>query len=271
MKKLILLFIVFGCLKMNAQTYGGEIQAKDNSGTIGKIRRNSNHLLVNDSTLVAKFFSQGSTTSGQVGPLIQGAVSTSNPSYTNAQTSPLSLTTDGKLRVNATLSGTTKPVYGSTTSMTVTNLNSLANSSGNGWQSARVSNLSTLATDYEINVKLTMANTAPANDKAAYVFIVPFYTSDGGTTWFASSQGTTTLPTGTEGTTTIATPNNLRLLGILNYTTQNMVLQDTWLLSNAFGNAMPDGFSIIIIDFTGAAVSGSGNVVQYTPLNTIIQ
>jgi hypothetical protein len=42
---------------------------------------------------------QGSTTSGQVGPLMQGAVTTAAPSYTTAQTSPLSLTTAGELRV----------------------------------------------------------------------------------------------------------------------------------------------------------------------------
>lgn len=44
------------------------------------------------------FVAQGSTTSGQTGPLIQGAVTTSAPSYTTAQTSPLSLDTAGNVR-----------------------------------------------------------------------------------------------------------------------------------------------------------------------------
>ncbi len=43
---------------------------------------------------------QGSTTSGQTGPLVQGSVTTSAPTYTTAQTSPLSLDTAGNLRVN---------------------------------------------------------------------------------------------------------------------------------------------------------------------------
>jgi hypothetical protein len=43
---------------------------------------------------------QGSTTSGQTGSLTQGAVTTLAPSYTTAQTSPLSLDTSGNLRVN---------------------------------------------------------------------------------------------------------------------------------------------------------------------------
>lgn len=159
--------------------------------------------------------------------------------------------------------------YGSTTVMTVTNLQSLASSATAGWQSDRVSNLSTLAMDYEIAVKLTTANTAPANDKAMYVYICPFYTTDGGTTWLASSQGTTTLPTGTQGTTTIASPNNLRLIGVLNYTTQNMTVQDTFTLSSIFGNYIPDGFSIIIINYSGAALSTSC-VVDYTPINFTI-
>ena len=159
--------------------------------------------------------------------------------------------------------------YGTKTSMTVTNLNSLGNSATAGWQSDKVDNTSTLALDYEINIKLTMANTAPANDKAAYIYICPFY-KDGGGTWYASSQGTTTLPTGSQGTTTIAIPFNLKLLGVLNYTTQNMVLQDTFMLSNVFGNNIPDGFSIIIINFTGAAISGSGNIVQHTDITNTI-
>lgn len=155
--------------------------------------------------------------------------------------------------------------YGSTTVMTVTNLQSLANSATVGWQSDRVSNLSTKAIDFEIFVKLTTANTAPANDKAMYVWMCPFYTTDAGTTWFAASQGTTTLPTGTQGTSSILQPNNLRLLGVLNYTTQQMVVQDTFLLSNCFGNSIPDGFSIIITNFSGAALSTSC-VVDYTPI-----
>lgn len=41
---------------------------------------------------------QGSTTNGQTGSLDMGAVTTTAPTYTNAQTSPLSLDTSGNLR-----------------------------------------------------------------------------------------------------------------------------------------------------------------------------
>lgn len=44
---------------------------------------------------------QGSTTAGQTGQLTQGAVTTAAPTYTTGQTSPLSLSTNGSLRVLA--------------------------------------------------------------------------------------------------------------------------------------------------------------------------
>lgn len=51
---------------------------------------------------------QGSTTSGQTGSLIQGAVTTAAPSYTTAQTSPISLTLAGATRYDLqSLAGTT--------------------------------------------------------------------------------------------------------------------------------------------------------------------
>lgn len=159
--------------------------------------------------------------------------------------------------------------YGSYTAITVTNLQSLASSATAGWQSGRISNVSTKAIDYNIFVKLTTANTAPANDRAAYVYISPAMSTDAGTTWLHADQGTTTLPTGTEGTTTIATPNNMKLLGVLSYTTQQMVMQGSFNLSNAVGASMPEGFSIIIINFTGAALSTSC-VVAYEAITQTI-
>lgn len=152
--------------------------------------------------------------------------------------------------------------YGSYTAMTVTNLQSLASSATVGWQSARVDLQAVGALDVEIFVKLTAANTAPANDKAMYVYICPMITTDGGTTWLASDQGTATLPTGSEGASTIATPNDLKLLGVLSYTTQNMTVQGSFNLSSAVGQSMPDGFSIIVVNFSGAALS-TACVVAY--------
>lgn len=56
-------------------------------------------------TVITSFGSsvdQASTTTGQSGPLIQGAVSTGAPSYATGKTNPLSLATDGSLRAAIT-------------------------------------------------------------------------------------------------------------------------------------------------------------------------
>lgn len=53
-------------------------------------------------------YAQGSTTSGELGPLVQGAVTTAAPTYTTATTNPLSITTVGNLRVDG--SSVTQPV-----------------------------------------------------------------------------------------------------------------------------------------------------------------
>lgn len=77
------------------------------SGTITANIGTTNGLAL-DASVSGVLVSQGSTTSGQKGPLVQGAVTTAAPSYTTAQTSPISLTTAGAVRVDG--SGVTQPV-----------------------------------------------------------------------------------------------------------------------------------------------------------------
>jgi hypothetical protein len=60
-----------------------------------------------DASVNGLLLAQGSTTSGETGPLIQGAVTTAAPSYTTAKTSPLSLTPAGALRIDG--SAVTQP------------------------------------------------------------------------------------------------------------------------------------------------------------------
>ncbi len=67
----------------------------------------SGNLRVNVVTGANPGVAQGSTTSGQLGTLTQGAVTTAAPTYTTAQTSPLSLTPSGALRQDSySLAGT---------------------------------------------------------------------------------------------------------------------------------------------------------------------
>lgn len=57
--------------------------------------------IATEASLAKLTLGQASTTSGQTGPLAQGAVTTGDPTYTNAQTDPLSLATTGRLRVDS--------------------------------------------------------------------------------------------------------------------------------------------------------------------------
>lgn len=70
---------------------------------------------------------QGSTTSGQTGSLVMGAVTTANPSYTTAQTNNMSLDTKGNHRV--VLGGGT-PETASATGTTAATTATLATTSG---------------------------------------------------------------------------------------------------------------------------------------------
>ena len=161
--------------------------------------------------------------------------------------------------------------YGTYTALTVTNLQSLANDSSDpfgAWQSARIANHSTLAQDYEIIVDLSTAATAPANDQQAYAYIVPWMTTDGGTTWIPGGNfGTTTAPTGSEGTASISEPNSMTRIAIP-YKVTSQRLQAQFSILSALGY-MPDGFSLAIRNCTGAAL-GTGCVVSYRTLNQTI-
>lgn len=74
--------------------------ASDSSITANAGTNLNTSALALDTSVNGILVTQGSTTSGEKGPLIQGAVTTAAPTYSNAQTSPLSLTTAGALRVD---------------------------------------------------------------------------------------------------------------------------------------------------------------------------
>jgi hypothetical protein len=162
--------------------------------------------------------------------------------------------------------------YGTYTAMTVTSLQSLPSSATVTWQSDRIDNQSaTKAIDYEIFVKLPMTTVAPANDKAVYVFASPAITTDGGTTWLHADQGTSTLPTGSQGTGLMASGGgNMRMLGAMVATTNSGPICGSFNLSSAVGNSMPDGFSLVINNYTGAATSAAGCVVAYRAITETI-
>jgi len=150
-----------------------------------------------------------------------------------------------------------KLAYSTVQTLTVTNLHSLASSATAGWQSDVVDNTSNLYEDAVVQVVLDFANTAPANDKAVYVFA------------FAGLDTTYTDPaSGSEGTITVpsvsANALNLRLIGVVSYTTQDAVIESAaFPVAAAFGGALPPKWGIVLVNFSGAALAASGNSVTY--------
>jgi hypothetical protein len=154
--------------------------------------------------------------------------------------------------------------YGTSVTMDTTGMvNALTSSATAGFQTDRVDNTATLAGDFAIAISIQMKAGAPANDKAVYVFAIPWYYD--GSTWYAADGGTATLPSGTRGTYTMASPNDFTLLGILKYTTSAQPLQGVFNLRNAWGpGAMPHGWSLFINNFSGIQDS-TINVIKYVP------
>jgi hypothetical protein len=129
-----------------------------------------------------------------------------------------------------------------------------------GWQSEMVR---TYADDTWINVYLPTANTAPAGHKKAFVYVIPWMTTDNGTNWKPwANFGTASLPTGVEGTATASEPNSMELALRLPYEVAQQVLSGSFKLSSIFGDILPQAFSLFIRNETGAAFT-TGCVVEY--------
>lgn len=157
--------------------------------------------------------------------------------------------------------------YGSYSTLTLTSLASLANSATAGWISAIIDNRTTAAPEYQFLFTFPMANTAPANDKAVYVFVVP--AMHNGSAWVLADGGTTTLPTAGPAAYTFAgitTTNNFLPLPALAYTAADQTVQGIRFLSQAVGLSVPDGFALFVLDYSGAAFDASGQVIAYKPL-----
>lgn len=148
--------------------------------------------------------------------------------------------------------------YSTVQTMTVTNLHSLASSATAGWQSTVVDNTSDLYMDAVVQVVLDFANTAPANDKAAYVLA-----------YGGAESGTYSDPaSGSEGAITLTnitnTGQNLRMLGVMPYMTADAVIESSPLsVAAAFGGVLPPYWGVVILNYSGAALAASGNTVKW--------
>lgn len=152
--------------------------------------------------------SQGSTTSGQKGNLILGAVTTAAPTYTTAQSNPLSLTTAGALRIDG--SGSTQPISGTVTAnagtgnFTVVGTGTFVTQSTLAAETTKV--IGTVRTaDGSGNLLTSTSNALDINIKSGSIA----NTSFGATQATAANLNATVVGTGTFATQLTGTTNNI--------------------------------------------------------------
>ena len=154
--------------------------------------------------------------------------------------------------------GDVKQALQAVQTMTVTNLHSLASSATAGWQSAVVDNTTNLYLDSLVQVVCDFANTAPANERGVYVFAYGGIETGVYSNPASGSEGTITL------VSVVTTPQALRQIGFLPYTTQDEVAESSPMsVAAGFGGVLPPFWGLVLINFSGAALAASLNTVKY--------
>ena len=144
-------------------------------------------------------------------------------------------------------------------------LHSLASSATAGWCSGYENNTSNKYLDAIVNWTIDPANTAPANDKAFYLFgygmsSLSYYPSTG-----AATGGTV----GTEGALTFpnitTTPILLKLIDTLYYSTADVALNSSsFSMCKRMGwRRLPMYWGVAVLNYSGAALAASGNRIAW--------
>lgn len=167
-------WVISGTVTANAGTnLNTSLLALESGGNLASIKTNTDNLSL----------AQASTTSGQKGNLIMGAVTTAAPSYSTGQTDPLSLTTAGLLRVDG--SGAIQPISGTvavtqSTSPWVVSGTVAATQSGT-WTTGRTWTLSS-GTD-SVNIGNFPATVAVTQSTSPWVVSGTITANQGGAPW----------------------------------------------------------------------------------------
>lgn len=234
---------------------------------------------------------QASATSGQSGPLVQGAVTTANPSYTTAQTSPLSLDTNGNLRVsqygnlgtvlqtqtdtvmvggvNIKEINAVTPLMGNGTtgtgslrvtlaSDTSTNTNPLyvqGGAANNATTAGNPMQQSCLAVSAEPTLATNGQNASCIEDLAHKQIVMPYANKEN----FVS--GTTSAMTGTTSTSLVAAPGS----GLYNYITQISCV-NSHATVGTFVTVQDGSGGTALMTLAAASVFGGSSYTFPTPL-----
>lgn len=143
--------------------------------------------------------------------------------------------------------------FGTATAFTKTNAN-LATSATAGWMSNAIDNSSNLYDDALVSIELAAVNTAPANNKAIYLYAYSLIEgtaySGSGAAAISGSEGTLTFP----DITTL--PTNLPLLGVVPYSTQNVAINSpAFSVAACFGGILPVKWGVAMVNYCGMTLS----------------
>lgn len=146
-----------------------------------------------------------------------------------------------------------KLAFGAATAFTKTNAG-LADSVTAGWKSNSIDNTSNLYLDALVSIELAAVNTAPANEKALFLFA---YSLIEGTAYASTGDGTID---GSEGTVTFPSVATLSIvlpiLGILPYPVQNKAINSpAYSVAACFGGILPPKWGVAMINRTGMILS----------------
>ncbi len=150
----------------------------------------------------------------------------------------------------------TKESLPAVVSLTIT-LNSLASSATAGRESTAVDNTTNLYLDALVEVLLSFPNSAPANDKAVYLWA---YDSLDGTNYAGTC-------TGSDAAYTRQNPTVLALLGVIPVPTQNIPYRSrAFSVAQAFGGVLPPKWGIVVQNYAGQTLNASLNSAQFRPV-----
>lgn len=156
---------------------------------------------------------------------------------------------------------TLKPLYGTAASLTITlaSLASSAASAGVGRQSTAIANSTDLAIDSLVWGSLVTGITTANTQMEVWAFA----SADGGTTYSGGAGGTDA------GLTLIpATKSLLRPVTIIPVpdTTGRTYTWGPFSIAQLYGGTMPDHWGIWILNSSGVALSATGNLIKYLPV-----
>lgn len=154
------------------------------------------------------------------------------------------------------------PATGSSITLT---LNSLASSGTVGRASTSVDNSTNLDLDALVQVAIAFPNSAPANDKFIYVFAYGSYDGTAYPEGITGSDAGYTIQ-GAAGALTTA----LRVIGHIPAIQNITANYGPFSVAQAFGGILPPKWGLVVLNYGGQTLSGSGNTATYTRVQATV-